>query len=158
MPSAWVVDASPLIVLARVGQLSRLERLAPQALIPSAVDLEVRSGPTMGGWRGDACLGQGRVPLVEQDVPGKVSVSRLAVVLVAGCIEEIGDQSTPPRRPGWRRRCCSFSCGEASRGPVDDTAVPDAPHRLSAEVRIDECPSPWTSSLLWVRRPASPTS
>jgi hypothetical protein len=40
-----VLDASPLIVLARVGQLGLLERLATEVWIPPAVAMEIRSGP-----------------------------------------------------------------------------------------------------------------
>jgi predicted nucleic acid-binding protein len=38
----WVVNASPLIVLAKVGQLALLERPGHELLIPEAVRDEVR--------------------------------------------------------------------------------------------------------------------
>jgi predicted nucleic acid-binding protein len=41
----WVVNASPLIVLAKVGYLHLLERLAVEILIPRAVANEVFAGP-----------------------------------------------------------------------------------------------------------------
>ena len=40
----WVVNASPLIVLAKVGQLALLERPGHGLLIPEAVRDEVRAG------------------------------------------------------------------------------------------------------------------
>ena len=44
MSEAWVVDASPLILFARIGRLDLIERLAPTILIPNAVTQEVRAG------------------------------------------------------------------------------------------------------------------
>jgi predicted nucleic acid-binding protein len=41
---AWVVNASPLILLARISRLDLIERLAPAILIPNAVIQEVRAG------------------------------------------------------------------------------------------------------------------
>ena len=44
MSEAWVVNASPLILFARIGRLDLIERLAPTILIPNAVIREVRAG------------------------------------------------------------------------------------------------------------------
>lgn len=44
MSEAWVVNASPLILFARIGRLDLIERLALSILIPSAVVEEVRDG------------------------------------------------------------------------------------------------------------------
>jgi len=41
---AWAVNASPLILFARIGRLELLERLVPTRLIPNAVLEEVRAG------------------------------------------------------------------------------------------------------------------
>lgn len=41
---AWVVNASPLILYARIDQLVLFELLAPRLIIPEAVIAEVRSG------------------------------------------------------------------------------------------------------------------
>jgi len=41
----WVVNASPIIALAKVGQLDLLERLATQVLVPEPVVSEVLAGP-----------------------------------------------------------------------------------------------------------------
>ncbi len=43
--SRFIVDASPLIVLAKVGRLDLLERLADEYLIPARVAEEVLRGP-----------------------------------------------------------------------------------------------------------------
>ena len=45
MADIWIVDASPLIVLAKIGQARLLEKLANQLLIPEAVVTEVLDGP-----------------------------------------------------------------------------------------------------------------
>jgi predicted nucleic acid-binding protein len=41
---AWVTNASPIILFARIGRLDLLDRLAPQIIVPSAVLDEVRVG------------------------------------------------------------------------------------------------------------------
>jgi predicted nucleic acid-binding protein len=41
---AWVINASPLILFARIARLELIERLAPTILIPKAVIQEVRAG------------------------------------------------------------------------------------------------------------------
>ncbi len=44
MSEAWVVNASPLILFARIGRHELLARLAPAIMIPDAVLKEVRHG------------------------------------------------------------------------------------------------------------------
>ena len=54
----WVLNASPVIVLAKVGALGLLEALASRVLVPEAVAAEVLAGPeadpgrtaVTGGW------------------------------------------------------------------------------------------------------------
>lgn len=41
----WIVNASPLILLGKIGRLDLLERLSPVFEIPSAVASEIRRGP-----------------------------------------------------------------------------------------------------------------
>jgi predicted nucleic acid-binding protein len=45
MISRWIVDASPLIVLANIGQEALFSQLAEEVLVPQSVAREVRSGP-----------------------------------------------------------------------------------------------------------------
>jgi len=45
MPERWVVNASPLIVLGKIGQLDLLIKLPQQIVIPSAVVSEIVAGP-----------------------------------------------------------------------------------------------------------------
>jgi predicted nucleic acid-binding protein len=41
----WVVNASPLILLAKVGRLDLLPTLANQLVVPASVMAEVQAGP-----------------------------------------------------------------------------------------------------------------
>lgn len=45
MAETWVVNASPLILLAKVGQLALIEKLSPGFIIPTAVVSEILAGP-----------------------------------------------------------------------------------------------------------------
>ena len=58
MAEAWVVNASPIIVLAKIGQLRLIPALANTVLVPNSVAQEIMSGPASdparmaieGGW------------------------------------------------------------------------------------------------------------
>ena len=45
MAEYWVLNASPLIVLARIGRENLLPALADQIVIPQAVAAEILDGP-----------------------------------------------------------------------------------------------------------------
>ena len=45
MSDVWIVNASPLITLAKIDRLDLLQGLAPAILVPGAVRLEVLAGP-----------------------------------------------------------------------------------------------------------------
>lgn len=45
MPEHWVVNASPLILLAKIEHVHLLEELADQVIVPEAVLAEVNNGP-----------------------------------------------------------------------------------------------------------------
>lgn len=45
MKEQWVVDASPLIVLGKIGRLDLLTQLPQRIVIPTAVVLEIKAGP-----------------------------------------------------------------------------------------------------------------
>jgi len=40
----WVLNASPVILLGKIGRLNLLESLAPKAVVPNAVFLEIQAG------------------------------------------------------------------------------------------------------------------
>ena len=61
--AVWIVNASPLILLGKIGRLEILEELAPALAIPAAVASEVLAGPAddpagiwCGGERGAAFI------------------------------------------------------------------------------------------------------
>jgi predicted nucleic acid-binding protein len=63
VPEAWVVNASPLILLSRIGRLELIERLAARILVPNAVIEEVRAGQQRDrtaaaalGWAATRCV------------------------------------------------------------------------------------------------------
>lgn len=45
MSETWVLNASPIIALAKAGHLQLLERLTPTLLVPAAVAEEILAGP-----------------------------------------------------------------------------------------------------------------
>jgi predicted nucleic acid-binding protein len=45
MPERWVVNASPLIILGKIGQLDLLTRLSQKIVVPAAVVSEIIAGP-----------------------------------------------------------------------------------------------------------------
>lgn len=67
MRNSWVVNASPLILLAKVGRLDLLSDLADKLVIPAAVAAEILAGPVAdpaGQWlRGDGA------PWIRADAP-----------------------------------------------------------------------------------------
>ena len=88
MNEVWVVNASPVISLAKVGHLQLLEQLSGGVLLPVPVAMEIQSGPDSdpawqaveGGW--GVRVTAGRIPseLLEWGLgPGETSV--LAVAL-----------------------------------------------------------------------------
>lgn len=91
MPDRWVVDASPLITLAKAGHLALLTRLAPEVVIPEAVVTEVLAGSGTdparqaleGGW--GTRVAPARVPdrVLEWGL-GAGETAGLAVALVPG--------------------------------------------------------------------------
>ena len=44
MPEAWVINASPIILYARIGRLDVIEQLAPKIFVPNKVIEEIRDG------------------------------------------------------------------------------------------------------------------
>ena len=46
MSDVWVVNASPLILLGRIGRIDLLVQLAPRVVVPAGVVSELREGPS----------------------------------------------------------------------------------------------------------------
>jgi predicted nucleic acid-binding protein len=64
---AWVINASPLILFARIARLDLFERLSPRIIVPSAVFEEVRAGQEK-----DATAASALAWAVERGVPDAV--------------------------------------------------------------------------------------
>lgn len=54
MTDAWVINASPIILYARIGRLNVIERLAPRVIIPATVIEEIQAGIRKDGTVKDA--------------------------------------------------------------------------------------------------------
>ncbi|RPJ55210.1 MAG: hypothetical protein EHM12_12660 [Dehalococcoidia bacterium] len=67
MTEHWVVNASPLIVLARLGQEELLLALADQVVVPAAVAAEIQAGPAED--RARQVLAAGRFALIDTPPP-----------------------------------------------------------------------------------------
>ena len=44
MTDVWVINASPIILYARIGRLDVIERLAPRVIVPATVVEEIKAG------------------------------------------------------------------------------------------------------------------
>jgi predicted nucleic acid-binding protein len=64
----WIVNASPVIVLAKVEQLQLLQRLCQELLVPQAVVMEILTGPSSDPARQALEQGWGKVA-VPKNIP-----------------------------------------------------------------------------------------
>lgn len=106
MSSVWVVNASPLISLARVGQLALLEAPGRALHVPEAVAREVLAGPTTDPARQALETGFGGTPaitaidlrVVEWGLgAGETSVLSHAITLDATAVLDDGRARTAAR-------------------------------------------------------------
>lgn len=67
MHERWVLNASPLIVLARIGREDLLLALPDQVVVPRAVALEIQAGPADD--RARQALAAGRFTIVDTPPP-----------------------------------------------------------------------------------------
>lgn len=117
MPRRWVVNASPIIVLSRIGHESLLFRLATEVVIPQAVADEILSGPAAD--HAYQLVSAGRFTIIQ---PPGILPALSAWDLGAGETEVI---ATALARPGWSAviddrsaRKCAVSFGVASLGTL----------------------------------------
>jgi predicted nucleic acid-binding protein len=104
VPEHWVVNASPLITLAKARHLALLTALATEVLIPEAVVAEVRGGPATDPARQALESGWGTrvavpsVPIVLQEWGlGAGETAVLAVALARGECTAILDDAASRR-------------------------------------------------------------
>ena len=70
MSEHWVLDASPLIVLARAGFEDLLLKLPEQVVVPRAVESEIQTGPAEDPAR--RALVAGGFPIVETPIRAEI--------------------------------------------------------------------------------------
>jgi predicted nucleic acid-binding protein len=70
----WVLDASPVILLGKIGRLDLLESLAAKAVVPNAVFLEIQAG--IGERRAVQSTADWAAPRRTVDVPIPLSIER----------------------------------------------------------------------------------
>jgi predicted nucleic acid-binding protein len=64
VPEDWIVDTTPLVILAKVGHLDLLTGLARKVVLPSPVVREIRKGPASDPARREIEAGWGTVVAV----------------------------------------------------------------------------------------------
>ena len=116
MTERWVLNTSPLIVLARVGQEHLFHTLADEVVIPRAVAVEIEAGPTNDPAR--QVLADGQFTIVEAVPAPEV----LAWDLGAG---ETAVLSYALKEAGWTvvlddaaARKCAWSFGLRLKGTL----------------------------------------
>ena len=77
MPKKWVVNASPLIVLARINHLFLLQHVAKELVVPAGVAQEIAQGPEDDSAR-QWLLSHGQ-ELVREVHPPRVEVSEAVI-------------------------------------------------------------------------------
>ena len=91
MGNVWVLNASPLILLGKIGRLDLLERLAAKAVVPSAVFLEIQAG--ISEYQAVQSTADWAAPRRATDVPIPLSVERWDLgpgesQVIAYCLKE----------------------------------------------------------------------
>lgn len=100
MPDRWVVNASPVITLAKAGHLALFTLLATEVLLPEAVVTELLDGPVAdparqaveGGWGTRVRVPTVPVPVLEWGL-GLGETAVLAVALARGDCTAILDDA-----------------------------------------------------------------
>lgn len=117
MPRRWVINASPIIVLSRIGHESLLFRLASEIVIPQGVADEILAGPRDD--RAYQLVSVGRFTIVQ---PPEILRALSAWDLGAGETEVL---AAALARPGWSAviddraaRKCAVSFGIPSLGTL----------------------------------------
>lgn len=93
MPEHWVVNASPLILLAKIEHVHLLKELADQVIVPEAVLAEVNNGPSQDPAR--RFLAASPLPIVPVAPHPMIAAWDLGE-------GEAGVLSYATRHPGWK--------------------------------------------------------
>ena len=91
MSDIWVLNASPVILLGKIGRLNLLESLAPKAVVPNAVFLEIQAG--IGEHQAVQSTMDWVAPRRTADVPIPLSIERWDLgpgesQVIAHCLKE----------------------------------------------------------------------
>ena len=70
----WVLNASPVILLGKIGRLDLLESLTAKAVVPNAVFLEIQAG--IGGYQAVQSTADWAAPRLVADVRIPLSIER----------------------------------------------------------------------------------
>ena len=74
MSDAWVINASPIILYARISRLDVIERLAPKVIVPTTVLEEIRAGAQKDNTSKEAV--SWAVQYQQRDIPVPATVER----------------------------------------------------------------------------------
>ncbi len=91
MSECWVLNASPIIVLARVGQEHLFDALADEVAVPQAVVDEIQAVPA--GDPGRQAVASGRFPVVDTTLAPEVLAWDLGIgetAVLSYALEESG--------------------------------------------------------------------
>ena len=95
MGSRWIVNSSPIIVLARLGHADLLLRLSPELVIPAAVAEEVAKGPADDPGR------------LWATGPGRAAVRADATIPPSIAAWDLGAGETAVLAAAWRQTDCT---------------------------------------------------
>ncbi|MEW6285541.1 MAG: DUF3368 domain-containing protein [Chloroflexota bacterium] len=117
MSDRWVLNASPLIVMGKIGEIDLFAAIAQEVAVPAAVAEEIKAGPENDAAR--LAIEAGKFPIVETPV---TSAELLAWDLGAG---ETSVISFALNNPGWTAilddaaaRKCAGSFGVRVKGSL----------------------------------------
>ncbi|MEP0804979.1 MAG: DUF3368 domain-containing protein [Chloroflexota bacterium] len=117
MSDRWILNASPLIVMGKIGQIDLYAAIAQEIAVPSAVAEEIKAGPETDAAR--LAIEAGKLPIVEAPPPSR---ELLAWDLGAG---ETAVISFATSNPGWTAilddaaaRKCANSFGVPVKGSL----------------------------------------
>lgn len=74
MSEAWIINASPTIVLGRIGRLELLDSLHSTVLVPEAVITEIRAGLTNDSYAGTTLQWAMRHHLENRQIPISIAM------------------------------------------------------------------------------------
>lgn len=118
MPRRWVLDASPLIILGKIGLLEILPQLAEELTVPQGVALEIHAGPAGDPARAFLAKPQGLAVHQVSAIAGKVAawdLDRGESEVLSLALEHPGCEAIVDDRAA---RNCALALGIVYRGTL----------------------------------------